>query len=865
MDRIRIFTFGSMEQNTNKINPMKQLTSLSVLTFILLISACSEPKGPNMPQPTDTIVKMDAEDHPKKAARQAWFDLMHQSAEGVRWEDIEYQNQKDLVEYKSYLAKLQNDSRNDEVVADGWVTGTWTERGSLNQAGSILVTKYDAETDIIYCVSAGGTLWKGPSDGSDWTVVNQDFRFANHYLDILTMPDGSKRLVAAINGSPHYSDDDGLTWTIADFAFAADGWQLYDYCRLSNGDMFVLFRPNRNTTVRMYRSIDNGASFTKEETFTNENVRNYNMRHVPGTDQLYVIEQRTSSTSRLYSWSAEDQNLSVIRATTEVGFGSANKRATLRPILHNDSLKLYAVNGDNQFVRSVDTGSTWTVLSTLATSPWAVGFEVLPSDPSTMIYGEVEAYNSTIGGKQWIKISNWWDYYPDPFTKLHADIMDIEEYTIADGEHFTLISNHGGINRTTDGGSNTVNISLFGLNVSQYYDVRTHPTDRRFVFAGSQDQGFQVGRFDGGGVESFDQVISGDYGHIEFSGEDDNLWTVYPGGSISYYDNPKTQGPTLWWELESEDESVWIPPLLAHPDRSVNAIYMAGGSIDEGTGSYMIRLDAIGGVIIPSQFDFDFLAASGGHVSAMAFSPFDHDRIYVATTNGVLFLSDDGGLSFTLQQDTNADGHYLYGSHLMASTTDPNTVYLSGSGYSGPAVWVSHDGGQTYSPMNTGMPQTLAFGLAANEDESLIFAATEAGPYVYVKESEQWHSLAGMNTPNQRNWSVEYIPELNTARFGTYGRGIWDFTISEMSVNTEEQTEVQQLSVYPNPTSDIVTISSNITNGKVSIMDLSGKLLHSEISRGSNAIDISDYPSGTYVVTLVSGSQVMESTKLIKQ
>jgi len=96
-----------------------------------------------------------------------------------------------------------------------------------------------------------------------------------------------------------------------------------------------------------------------------------------------------------------------------------------------------------------------------------------PSDPETMIYGEVNIYNTKSGGKQWFKISDWWEYYNDVFGKIHADIMDIEEYVDPEGNPFTLISNHGGISETRDGGTTMKNIGLVGLNVSQYYDVRT--------------------------------------------------------------------------------------------------------------------------------------------------------------------------------------------------------------------------------------------------------------------------------------------------------------------------------------------------------------------------------------------------------
>ena len=37
----------------------------------------------------------------------------------------------------------------------------------------------------------------------------------------------------------------------------------------------------------------------------------------------------------------------------------------------------------------------------------------------------------------------------------------------------------------------------------------------------------------------------------------------------------------------------------------------------------------------------------------------------------------------------------------------------------------------------------------------------------------------GLTAPDQTYWSCEYISELQTIRFGTYGRGIWDFKLDE--------------------------------------------------------------------------------------
>ena len=77
------------------------------------------------------------------------------------------------------------------------------------------------------------------------------------------------------------------------------------------------------------------------------------------------------------------------------------------------------------------------------------------------------------------------------------------------------------------------------------------------------------------------------------------------------------------------------------------------------------------------------------------------------------------------------------------------------------------------------MPNTLVFDLDGTQDGNFIFAATEVGPYVYVGYDNQWYDLAEVGAPDQTYWTVEYIENINTARYGTYGRGIWDFILDE--------------------------------------------------------------------------------------
>jgi hypothetical protein len=93
-------------------------------------------------------------------------------------------------------------------------------------------------------------------------------------------------------------------------------------------------------------------------------------------------------------------------------------------------------------------------------------------------------------------------------------------------------------------------------------------------------------------------------------------------------------------------------------------------------------------------------------------------------------------------------------------------------------VYKSIDGGVTFTPMSNGLPPTLVNEIVASPDERFIFAATEAGPYVYVANENMWYSLSDNTMPTQFYSGVEYVNALNTVRFSTMGRGIWDFVIT---------------------------------------------------------------------------------------
>jgi len=822
-----------------------------------------------LPAPTNgkTFVKKDVDEEGNQDLREAWIESMHKAAPGTDWRAIEYQNSLQRHEQR-VLARSTASSRSaDEVIANGLITGEWKERGSRNQAGSVVATYYDKEEDNIYLISAGGSFWKGARDGSKWEVLNQDLRFHERFLEAVQTTNG-RRWLAITGGKPHYSDDEGQSWNVSNIFFVNSSGSSEQGIVLDDADQsfFILAKKSGNDNISVYKSSDKGERFIAVQSFSESNYNNMALCNPRGTNDIYLAQKIDNTSTRFYKYNWANNQMELIINNGGLGFGR-NGRANLIGQQINDTLRFLVYSRDSLVYVSDDEGINWSVRGKMPRYPWATGVFMSPSNPNFLLMGEVECWRSPNGGKNWQKINNWWDYYSDVPGKMHADFMFIDEYETSNGEPFIAMSNHGGLNVSYDYTATTPNIGLLGLNVNQYYDVRTDPVNDLYVYGGTQDQGFHRGfAFSNNVVISMDQVISGDYGHIEFSDNGRRLWTVYPFGSVSYYNDPQENGwPTDGYDFESSQESVWIPPLMAGPDPAANEIYMAGGNIEGGTGSHIIRLqiDESVDTIVPSQLPFDFRSEADGELSAMEISKINPDHWYVATTNGRFFYSTDRGQNWEQTLDFLPTGQYLYGAAIYPSKVDDKTVYFGGSGYSNPGIYKSTDNGFTFLPMTEGLPPTLIIGLAANTDESLIFAATESGPYVYVAADDYWYDMSGISAPNQTYWTVEYLEKHDIVRFGTYGRGIWDFNIKEINSTSTNNNiaEEGRLKAFPNPTTGLVNVewtSQQTTDAQLQVFDISGRLLTQQnwnpgaAGKHTTQLDLQNYPSGSYIVRLSS-------------
>ena len=391
-----------------------------------------------------------------------------------------------------------------------------------------------------------------------------------------------------------------------------------------------------------------------------------------------------------------------------------------------------------------------------------------------VFWGGMEVFKSTDGANSWQLINNWWEYYGNESSMLHADIPEVKFFLDPNFNEVALISTDGGLYYSNDNLETVQNLSMNGLGVSQYYSTYTKRSFPYNVYAGSQDQGFQRSINPQGDTYNFEQSISGDYGHLSSGDNGQTIWSNYPGFTM-YYNNPITNGGGLTLDFPGSGH-LWLAPLIEDPYEP-NKAYLAGGGLSGGNHLFHLTAGQSSISYIEEPYSFN------STISAMGYSSIEPNNRYILDYNGNFYHSRNDGESW--QQSPAFDGpnsHYFYGSTIWASSITPGKVIIGGSGYSNPPAYISYNHGETFQNFNNGLPNTLIYEIAGTPDDEYLFAATEVGPYVYINTDDRWVDLAGISGPDQTYWSVEYIPELSTARFGTYGRGIWDFIIENSQI-----------------------------------------------------------------------------------
>ena len=681
-----------------------------------------------------------------------WIESRHRAAPGIDWHAIEAAN------LRAALARMAEKARGPQPV--------WHERGPVNMAGATAFTAVRPDGRTLLVASIQGGIFSGTPEGKAWTRLTDSL---GGYLKGFVVSSPPETWVAAVedryDSRVYVSRDHGATWS------APRGlptlYSVYELLQ-DGGDrrtIYLLASSLRDdgTLPILARSRDGGLSFTvvyQEASYEQPGL--WTSR--TGTGPLYLMSHGQLSVSTDRGDSFSPLGKIDLQVDSTVLRGSEAGAPTL-----------YAAAGigyPSDLFASEDGGRTWEKrFQSAGTSLLGPSLVASTRDPGLVLFGFVEGWRSTDGGHSFAKINDWGEYYADPARKLHADLRGLQ-FILYRGKETLFLPTDGGTYMSADGGANVRNITLNGLGNAQIYSTWSSSANPDLFLAGSQDQGLQRTIPPRGGQAgaplSTSQWISGDYGNLTSASHDlSNVFAFYPG-YLLYLSPDGDPASTVFVPLPKMSAGSFFAAAAADPDDS-STVYVAG--------DHIWKMRYLGGVdFAQTQLPQSFSPDQRDYVSALAIAPADHNLWYASTFEGHLWYSRDHGATWTESDTTREPLLYRSNSALLVSAGDPLTCFAGGSGYGGPPVLVTRDGGVHWSPLSDGLPSTLVWSLAFDGPATqTLYAATDAGPFVLNAASSTWRSLLGGSSPVIPYYSAEGVPSAHLVRFGTFGRGVWDY------------------------------------------------------------------------------------------
>jgi len=173
-----------------------------------------------------------------------------------------------------------------------------------------------------------------------------------------------------------------------------------------------------------------------------------------------------------------------------------------------------------------------------------------------------------------------------------------------------------------------------------------------------------------------------------------------------------------------------------------------------------------------------------GRINCVAFHPADNNTIYAGAASGGLWMTTDGGTTWSVMND---DLEVLGVSDICINSTSPNIIYIATGDRDGGSVWSlgggqsrdnnsigimkSGDGGTTWN--NTGLSfsttsQRAVFRLLMDPvDNNILYAATSTGLFKTIDGGTVWNNVYS----SQIFCDLEFKPGTSATIFGSNKNG----------------------------------------------------------------------------------------------
>ena len=187
-------------------------------------------------------------------------------------------------------------------------------------------------------------------------------------------------------------------------------------------------------------------------------------------------------------------------------------------------------------------------------------------------------------------------------------------------------------------------------------------------------------------------------------------------------------------------------------------------------------------------------------------------------------------------------------------------------------IWVSHRYALSWTDnfglsWSTALPESVDYvGSIVQEvmSDTGIAVGSQGGAYLILDPIGEWEPLTNGGLPN---WDCRLVGRTvdRSTLFGSFDRGLWDYTVESNSVQDRVELVVAPYEVYPNPAVDQLNLSLPQGKWSVSLYNVLGQRVEDrrfEVHQGNGPQpwQFNNLASGTYFL-LVRPDQINASEK----
>jgi len=729
-----------------------------------------------------------ADEAERNLARRAWFNqqrgLDHQADAGLR---------------RARSARLVRQARGSRVAEASWVslgpdTATmfsWRMGRVAGRVSAIVVNP--GNRDRIFIGTGSGGLWKTTDGGGSWTPIFDEVGTLSigammmdpNDSDTIYVGTGDHTqgctgyfgmgLFRTVDGGDSFQPLNGSAGQLLELSHIAAIAKSPDGVLFAGGHAYC----DEGTTRAgaLFRSDDDGATWSRVLDGAIGDI----VAHPADPDLLWAAVGRFGAPENgIYRSTDGGINWSRLTNNIESGLTIGRTRLVAAP---SDPDTLYAllngVDGITALYRSTDGGDSWLQRQAAICTEqcwYNLSIAVHPTDPTKLMVGAIIFSASDDGGFSFAPLIEPWGDTQQVHQDIHAIVYDP-----GDPNRF-WIGCDGGIWRSDNGGVFYHNLNA-NLSITQLFDVAVRPGSGSDVFAGAMDNSSM--RTNGNIVWNV-TFANGDGTNNAVDPREPNI--VYQAGTPDPVTGPRvirsdTGGNpgsfTLLTNNGIPNGESWSfkPPLTvaADPNGTTSHVFMGSQRVFRSSDRGQTWLPLSNGSL------------GGGNLNVL--TPFvDNGKLgmLAGTVNGRIFRCAD----VTVAEPTwlNVTDNYPNGAvtGIAVDPTDPSRVLISRGGFGFARLYRSTIGGGSWSAVGTGLPDIPANDVVLDPlDPSRVLIATDLGVY-------QSHDGGDTVTPFDNglpfglvitDLEVDHDPHMLTA--ATYGRGVWQITLAQLSIEVD--------------------------------------------------------------------------------